>query len=110
MAQTSPFLIIFDVQEQFAAAFITSVKSLGNWAMLTPTTMMINTKKSSEGVMEQLQPLIGPSDSLWLITPSIPWSAFGDPIVIDHVEAALGPENGNWAPKDWNAQLDRRGE
>lgn len=99
MAQTATFFIIFEVEERYATVFSASVKSLGDWAILTPTTIMVRTKKSSESVMEQLQPLIGPGDSLWLITPSAPWSGYGDPIACDHVEAALGPESGNWVPK-----------
>lgn len=110
MAPTSTFFVIYDVEERFQSKFSKTLKSLGAWAILTPSAMMVKTEKSPEAVMEQLQPLIGPRDSLWLVTPSRPWSGYGDPTVDDCLQVALGPDNGNWVPKDWNEMLDRRGD
>lgn len=110
MSQVSTFLVIYDVEPRFVSAFRDSLKTMGEWAILTPTVTMLSTAKSSEAVMEGLQPLIGLDDSIWLITPSGPWSAHGDAVVEDYVTSALGPQNGNWVPQDWNEKLGRRGE
>ena len=108
MPLTSVFLVIYDVEERFLPKFSTSLKSLGSWAHLTPSAMMVRTEQSLEAMMEQLQALIGPCDSLWVVTPTRPWSGYGDPTVDDCLHATLGKGNGNWVPKDWNEILDRR--
>ncbi len=108
MSRAATLLAIYDVEERFLAEFSDNLKNLGSWAMLTPTAMMIRTKETPEDIMEKLQPLIGPKDSLWLVTPSSPWTGYGDPIVDDFIHAELGPDKGDWVPKDWNDELKRR--
>lgn len=52
-------------------------------------------------MMEALQPLLGPADSLWILAVTSPWSSYGDPIVADHATALLG-EAEDYVPKDWD--------
>ena len=52
-------------------------------------------------MMEALQPLLGPADSLWILAVTAPWSSYGDPFVEDHATALLG-EAEDYLPKDWD--------
>ncbi len=104
----STFLVVFDVEKPFEQLVVTDIKALGDWARMTPTVFMLTTDYKPERIMERLQPLLGPQDSLWIVSPSKPWTGYGDPMVADWLSAALGEENGNWIPKDWDETAGKR--
>ncbi len=94
------YIVIFEASEAKVGATVsTAIKGMGDWAELTAKSYLLDTSQSVRTVMETLQPLIGPSDSIWVFTPSSPWSCYGDPVVDDHAHALLGQAE-DYVPRD----------
>lgn len=108
MGVSSTYLVIFEVEQRFASTVVANIKNLGNWAQMTSSAFMLATNHTPGDVMERLQPLIGPRDSLWLVSPITPWTGYGDPTVEDYLTATLGEEMGDWMPKDWDDAVGTR--
>ncbi len=102
------FIITFNVESSRTATFVNSVKALGDWVPLTPTSFLVKPTVPLKGIMEALQPMLGPKDDLWVIGAMAPWTAYGDPIAEDHVETELGEPFGDWIPRDWEEETQSR--
>jgi len=96
-----PLVVTFEVDQARSASLIDAVKSLGDWSALTSSSYLLATNVGAGGVIERLQPLLGPADSLWVISASGPWAGYGSPEVEDHTVTLLGRED-DWVPKDWD--------
>lgn len=70
-------VVTFEVDRSRSASLIDGVKSIGDWSALTSSSYLITTSIGAGSVMERLQPLLGPADSLWVIPASGPWAACG---------------------------------
>ena len=96
------YLITFAVESaDIRSSLISAIQNLGEWGELTPTSFLLEADLDVQPLIELLQPLIGPSDSLWIFSVVAPWAGYGDPIVEDHAVDLLG-EFQDWVPKDWN--------
>lgn len=102
------FIITFNVEYRRAATFASSVKALGDWVPLTPTSFLVETTVPLKSIMETLQPILGPKDDLWVMGAVAPWAAHSEPIAEDHVETWLGEPFGDWVPRDWDEETQSR--
>lgn len=99
------YLITFETESP--ASIVAAIKNLGEWGELTPTSYLLESSQEVRNIIEQLQPLLGRSDAIWVFTVVAPWASHGDPIVEDHAYALLGPFV-DWSPKDWDDGADCR--
>jgi len=102
-----PLIITFEVEPERNASLVQAIKGLGEWGILTPTCLVVETDVQAAAVMETLQPLLGPADSLWAISAAKSWAGYGDPVVEDQVEAIVGPSD-DWTPIDWDENTQSR--
>lgn len=100
-------VVTFAVEQARNAALIDVVKSLGDWCALTSSSYLIATNIGAGGVMEKLQPLLGPTDSVWVVSASGPWAGYGASEVEDSAVALLGEED-DWIPRDWDEATKSR--
>ncbi|MEM7690297.1 MAG: hypothetical protein AAF291_14865 [Pseudomonadota bacterium] len=84
-----------------------AIKALGDWGKLTSNAILIETKQEIADLMDQLQPILGPKDHLWIFEAGAKWSSYGDPIVEDHATALLGSEVA-YIPRDWDEGAGER--
>jgi hypothetical protein len=97
-----PYIVIFESDDPIVRAKVTSaLKGMGEWTELSSQSYLVDAAHSVSDLMETLQPMIGPADSLWVFTPKAPWSGYGDPIVDDHLHGHLGDAD-DYIPKDRN--------
>ena len=96
------YIVIFESDDAIVKAnLVAALKRRGDWAELTSQSYLLDTQDQISRLMEALQPLLGPTDSLWVFTPRAPWSGHGDPIVDDYVHSHIG-EAQDYIPKDWD--------
>ena len=96
------YIVIFECDDPNTKANVTAaIKGIGEWAKLTSQSYLLDIPHAVSGLMEALQPMLGPADSLWVFTPKAPWSGYGDPIVDDHLNGHLGDAE-DYIPKDWD--------
>jgi hypothetical protein len=102
------YIVIFETDNPTVDANVsTAIKGFGEWAALTPQSYLLDTTRAVRAIMETLQPMLGPMDSLWVFTPSSPWSGYGDPTVDDHAHGYLGKAE-DYVPKDWDEVVGHR--
>ena len=114
IAASSPYdlhmnlVIVFECDQDARQKSIESaIKSVGDWGKLTSNAILIETNQEIAYLMEQLQPMLGPKDRLWIFEAGAKWSSCGDPIVEDHASALLGPEV-DYIPRDWDEEAGER--
>src|SRR5688500_15005497 len=96
------YIVIFECESPTVEASVTAaVKRMGEWAALSSQAYLVAALRNVRSMMETLQPLLGPNDTLWVFTPKGPWSGHGNPIVDDHLHHHLG-EAEDYVPKDWD--------
>lgn len=100
-------IVTFETDEQRAIALVGHIKSLGEWGALTPSSYLVETTASPGLVMEQLQPLLGPQDELWVFSVTAPWAGYGSVEVEDLAVGQLGPFT-DWVPRDWDEESQSR--
>ena len=101
------YIVLVSVEPPREAGLIEAIKAFGEWGELTPTTYILQCKVDPGSIMETLQPMLGPADSLWVFRASGPWAGYGDVLVDELVEAWVSPE-ASWAPHDWDEATQSR--
>jgi hypothetical protein len=100
------YVVSFCVEPPRDVELVQAIKALGEWGRLTPTSFILECENDPGVIMEQLQPMLGPKDDLWMISASGPWAAYGDPIV-EELMTWVGPE-ASWVPRDWDEKTASR--
>ena len=102
------YIVIFETDSPTVDANVsTAIKGFGEWAALTSQSYLLDTTQAVRAIMETLQPMLGPLDSLWVFTSTLPWSGYGDPLVDDHARRYLGKAE-EYVPKDWDDAVSHR--
>jgi hypothetical protein len=102
------YIVIFETDNLTVDTNVsTAIKDLGEWVALTSQSYLLDTTRAVRAIMETLQPMLGPMDSLWVFTPISPWSGYGDPIVDDHAHGHLGKAE-DYVLKDWDEVVGHR--
>jgi hypothetical protein len=101
------YIVTFSVEPPREAGLIEAIKALGDWADLTPTTYLLQCEVEPGSLMEALQPMLGPKDSLWVFPACGPWAGYGDVLVDELVVAWVGPD-ALWVPRDWDEATQSR--
>lgn len=102
-----PFIITFEIEEIRRVSLVSALKGLGDWSAMTSSSYLVATDAGAGGIMETLQPLLGPADSLWVISAAGPWAGYGNPEADDHAVSVLGRDDA-WTPKDWDEATKSR--
>ncbi len=101
-------IIVFECEEEARRKKIeAAIKLHGDWGLMTSDAILLETAHDIRILMEELQPLLGPKDNLWMFQAKAPWSSHGICIVEDHAAALMGPAV-DFIPKDWDEEAGYR--
>ena len=96
------YLVTFETDAARQESLVTAIKAFGDWGVVTRASYLLISEHPLRTIIETLQPMLGPKDSLAaVLTISAPWAAYCDPIVEDMIEGLLGKCEDH-VPKDWN--------
>ncbi len=95
------YIITFDIEPDRRLGLVDAIKATGEWGEVTPTSYLVASQQTVRSIIETLQPMLGPQDSLAVMTVSAPWAAYCDPNVETLAVSLLGKDE-TWIPKDWN--------
>ena len=97
------YIITFEIEPDRRHSLVEAIKATGEWGEVTPTSFLVASQKPVRYIIEVLQPMLGPKDSLAVLSVSAPWAAHCDPIVEDFAHVLLGQFE-DWIPRDWNGK------
>ena len=95
------YIITFDVEAERRTGLVQAIKTTGDWGEVTPTSYLVASPQTVRSIIETLQPMLGPQDSLAVVTVSAPWAAYCDSNAETLAVSLLGKDE-TWIPKDWN--------
>ena len=95
------YLITFGVEPSRNATLAAAIKAMGEWGEFAPNSYLLASERTVRAIIETLQPLLGPKDSLAVLTASAPWAASCNPNAETIALSLLG-ENEPWIHKDRN--------
>ena len=98
--QVNKLLIIFSLTDRDPAPLIERVKSYGDWGIVSPRAIFLETSASVSDLITDLQHYIDRNSDLAIFTVSAPWTGQIDPIVEDLISSRIGTFQ-NYFPKSW---------
>lgn len=80
-----------------------SIRGLGEYGLVTPTSYVVQSDLTAASIIELLQKGLGPSDDIGVFAVGQPWATFCDLIVENFLVGAHG-EFEDWTPRDYESE------
>lgn len=97
------YLITFGTNPTRNEQLHKSIRELGEFGLVTPTSYVVQSDLTAASIIELLQKDLGPSDDIGVFAVCQPWASYCDVIVEDFLVGALGDFE-DWTPRDFESE------
>ena len=97
------YLITFHTVQARNDQLHETIRSLGEFGLVTPNSYVVQSGLTAAAIIELLQKELGPSDDVGVFAVGQPWASYCNVIVEDFLVSALGDFE-DWTPRDYESE------